>query len=104
MAKKAWNNVYALRQEYNKFQKKWFPIILTWDGSTDDSSRVWVEALCTENGSTYYWDELKTDYTRISRAGTDKCDAEEVKNMVAFFKSSFNTEMHEVKKLRAYHP
>ena len=28
MKNKDWSNVYVLRQEYNKYQRRWFPIIV----------------------------------------------------------------------------
>ena len=55
--KKTWKNVFALRQEYNKYQQAWFPVIFYWnriEETTPDGTtrfRCWVECLCTETGS-----------------------------------------------------
>ena len=102
MATKDWSNVYAVRQEYNKFQKKWFPIILVW--SKNDRT-AWIEALCTEAGSSFYYTEIKDDYTKVTRKGTDKCDPEDVKRIRDFFEHDYTSEeMHEVQKLGDYRP
>lgn len=96
------SHVYAVRQEYNPFQKKWFPIVFSWDWS---ASRCWLDCLCTETGSSFYHIELN-DYGKTS-AGTDKCDPDDVKRIVAQFKSEFvvNADrLTEVKKLGAYRP
>lgn len=104
--KKTWKNVFALRQEYNKYQKAWFPIIFYWNC---DGSRRWIECLCTETGSSYYYSEAKSDYTSISRPGTDKCDPEHVKAIVAHYQAECDEydpcgPVQEVKKLGAYMP
>jgi len=102
MAKKDWSNVYAVRQEYNKFQKKWFPIILVW-GKNDHTA--WIDALCTESGSSFYYAEIKEYYTKVTRKGTDKCDPEDVKRIRDFFEHDYTSEdMHEVQKLGDYRP
>ena len=110
---KCWENVYVLRQEYNQYAKKWFPVILYWNRSTD-RQRVWVEGLFTETGRSYYYDELKVDYTSVTKPGTSKCDPEEVKEMVERYISDFKEDLEEpaafggndtpieVKKLLAY--
>lgn len=111
---KTWKNTYVLRQEYNKYQQAWFPVIFYWnrmEETTPDGTtrfRCWVECLCTETGSSYYHDEAKADYTTISRPGTDKCDPEHVKRMVAFYLDENKTRpvgpLVEVKKLGTYMP
>lgn len=112
---KTWKNTYVLRQEYNKYQKMWFPIIFYWnrmeETTTDGATRFrcWVECLCTETGSSYYYSSPKSDYTTISRPGTDKCDPEHVKAMIAQYQADCDEHdpcgpVYEVKKLGAYMP
>lgn len=111
---KTWKNTYVLRQEYNKYQKMWFPVILYWnaiDEKQQDGSRLfrcWVEGLFTETGSGFYHDEVKADYTAITRPGTDKCDPDDVKRMVDYFLDENKTRpvgpLVEVKKLGTYMP
>jgi hypothetical protein len=98
--KKDWANVYVLRQEYNKYQRRWFPIVVYWNTS---GGKMWQEALCTEDGSSYYHNEVK-DYTRVTRLGTDKCDAEEVKRIVKEYEHENSDPVYEVQKLAAYRP
>ncbi len=101
MKNKDWSNVYVLRQEYNKYQRRWFPIIVYWNTS---EGKTWQEALCTEDGSSYYHTEVK-DYTAVTRKGTDKCNAEEVKRIVEQYKSECeNKVLYEVQKLASYRP
>ena len=113
--KKTWKNVFALRQEYNKYQQAWFPVIFYWnrmEETTPDGTtrfRCWVECLCTETGSSYYHDEAKADYTSISRPGTDKCNPEHVKAIVKHYQAECDENdpcgpVQEVKKLGAYMP
>lgn len=100
MADKNWSNVYTVRQEYNKYQKTWFPIILVWN---KNDRTAWIEALCTETGSSFYYTEIKFDYSKVTRKGTDKCDPEYVKRIREYFKNDYSSEeMHEVQKLGAY--
>ena len=111
---KTWKNTYVLRQEYNKYKKMWFPVILYWntiDDKQPDGSRIfrcWVEGLFTENGSGFYHDEVKADYSAITRPGTDKCDPDDVKRMVAYYLDENKTRpvgpLVEVKKLGTYMP
>ena len=98
---KNWRNVYALRQEYNRFQKRWFPIIVYWNCNR---SIVWCEVLCTEDGSSYYHTNLIADYARVTRKGTDKCDQEAVKRMLEYYKAETKGDIYEVEKLGAYCP
>lgn len=112
---KNWANVYVLRQEYNVYAKKWFPVILYWNRSLD-RQHVWVEGLFTETGRSFYYDEIKADYTSITKPGTNKCDPEKVKEMVERYVSDFKHDLEdpsafdgndtpiEVKKLAAYRP
>lgn len=113
--KKTWKNVFALRQEYNRYRDAWFPIIFFWnrmEETTADGTtrfRCWVECLCTETGSSYYYSAPKSDYVSISRPGTDKCDPEHVKAMVAHYQAECDEydpcgPVQEVKKLGAYMP
>ncbi len=100
---KNWSNVYVLRQEYNKYQRRWFPIIVYW-GKSDVDNRYWQEALCTEDGSSYYHTEVK-DYTAVTRKGTDKCNAEEVNRIVEQYKSECEQKvLYEVQKLASCRP
>lgn len=112
---KTWKNTYVLRQEYNQYQKAWFPIIFYWNRTAETTPdgttrfRCWVECLCTETGSSYYYSSPKSDYTTISRPGTDKCDPEHVKAMIAQYQADCDEHDHcgpvfEVKKLGAYMP
>lgn len=112
---KNWKNVYVLRQIYNVYAKKWFPVILYWNCSFGRRN-VWVEGLFTETGCSFYYDELKVDYASITKPGTNKCDPEEVKEMVDRYVSDFKDDLEdpsafddndtpiEVKKLAAYRP
>lgn len=97
---KDWSNVYVLRQEYNRFKKCWFPIIVYWNVS--GTSR-WTEALCTEDGSSYYHTDVP-DYVAVTRKGTDKCDPEHVKRIVNEYEHENDGEVHEVQKLGQYRP
>lgn len=97
---KTWANAYVLRQEYNRYQKRWFPIIVYWNCS---GSTRWQEALCTEDGSSYYHTEVK-DYTAVTRKGTDKCNQDEVKRIVKAYENENDEAVYEVKKLGAYQP
>lgn len=100
MKNKDWSNVYVLRQEYNKYQRRWFPIIVYWNTS---EGKTWQEALCTEDGSSYYHNEVK-NYTDVTRKGTDKCDPEEVKRIVKEYEHENSDPVYEVQKLAAYRP
>jgi len=112
---KTWENVYVLRQEYNKYARKWFPAILFWERSAD-RERSWICGLFTEDGETQYYDEVKAYYPDITRAGTGKCDPEDVRVLVERYESDFaddledagafggNSKPVEVKKLYAYRP
>ena len=113
--KRTWRNVYALRQEYNKYQQAWFPVIFYWNRTVETAAdgttrfRCWVECLCTETGSSYYHDEPKADYASISRPGTDKCDPEHVKAIVEHYQAECDQTdpcgpVQEVKKLGVYMP
>ena len=99
---KSWFNVFALRQEYNQHQKTWFPVIFYWNGS-DDTGKYWIESLCTETGNSFYHSEAKSGYSAISSPGTDKCNPEHVKAILAEYKSDNNC-VFEVQKLGAYRP
>lgn len=111
---KTWQNTYVIRQEYNKFRKAWFPVVLYWNRflekkpNGDFTFRCWVEGVFTETGRSYYHDGLKTPYDRITRPGTDKCDPEDVKAIRDFYLDSVKGEPvgphFEVKKLGAYMP
>lgn len=101
-----WRNVYALRQEYNSYAEKWFPVIFYWNC---DGTRKWMECLCTETGSSYYYSGTPFDYTSISRPGTDRCDPEDVGNMVAQYRADCAGydgcgQVSEVRKLGSYPP
>ena len=103
---KSWKNVYALRQEYNKYQKCWFPVIFYWN---TDGSRSWIEALCTDTGNSFYHGEASLDYSAVTRSGTSKCDPEHVKAIIAEYQSECDESdpcgpVIEVKKLMAYRP
>lgn len=112
---KTWENVYVLRQEFNKYAKKWFPAILFWERSCD-RERSWITGLFTEDGETQYYDEVKAYYADITRAGTDRCDPEDVKLLVERYESDFERDLEdadafggnrkpvEVKRLLAYRP
>lgn len=101
MATKDWSNVYVLRQEYNKFQKKWFPIVIYWNVS---DSKSWTEALCTEDGTSFYHDEIKTYFTSVTRKGTDKCDPKDVERIIEEYKSENSEPVFEVQQLGRYVP
>lgn len=99
--KLTWKNVYVLRQEYNKFQRRWFPVLLYWNS---DGVRSWIEGLFTE-GNGFYHDEMKYDwYDRVTRPGTGKCDQEEVTAMVKHYLDSCNEPQYQVSKLGSYKP
>ena len=49
---KNWENVFVLRQEYNKYQKCWFPIIFFWSCSKV-CHKSWIECICTESGDSH---------------------------------------------------
>lgn len=110
--KKTWQNVYALRQEYNPYQKAWFPIIFYWNRSKIGPAkyRCWVEALATETGDSYYHTEIdRGAYSSRTRPGTDKCNPEHVKSIVAYYQQECDKEnpcgpVVEVKKLAVYAP
>ena len=99
---KNWDNVFCVRQEYNEYQKKWFPIILYWNGCFP---KVHIEALCTETGSSFYYTELKSNFADVTRKGTDKCDPDDVKRIREYFNHDYaSAKMYEVQKLGAYCP
>jgi hypothetical protein len=105
-AKRTWMNVYVLRQEYNGDAGKWLPVIFYWNC---DGTRWWVECLCTETGSSYYYSAPGSDYARISRPGTDRCDPVDVRNMVAQYRADCAGydgcgQVSEVRKLGSYAP
>lgn len=96
-----WNTVYVLRQEYNKFQRRWFPVLLYWNS---DGTRSWIEGVFTE-GNGFYHDELKyINYDKVTRPGTGKCDQEDVAAMVKYHLESCNDPQYPVSKLGAYKP
>ena len=100
-------NVYVLRQEYNKYQKKWVPCILFWNGTVEKDEgdeRFWVEGLFTETGKSFYYTENVQGYYTWSSHGVSKCDPEDVKRIVDYFLDGENKKWFEVRKLNSYRP
>ena len=107
---KNWENVFVLRQEYNEYQKCWFPIILFWNCSRA-CHKSWIECVCTETGDSHYYNEVGFDYYRTTKAGTSKCDPDHVKYLLGQYMKDcqYNVDGNggypvEVKKLNVYQP
>ena len=107
-AKKNWENVYVLRQEYHPDEKCWFPVILYWNRIFPENRlyiRSWVEGIFMETHERFFHIELKESYHDITRPGTDKCDPKDVKDIMEFFLDECKDKnQHEVKKLSVFAP
>lgn len=111
--RKTWKNTYVLRQEYNKYQRTWYPVILYWNQSMELGPlyHCWVEGIFTEDGTSFYSNDLSVGYPaydRITKPGTSKCDPEHVKAIVDYYTELMSHEpvgpIFEVKRLGTYRP
>ena len=106
---KNWKNVFVLRQEYNPYQKCWFPIIFFWSCSKV-CQKSWIECICTDTGDSHYYNESGYDYYAHSRPGTDRCNPAHVKYLLDQYRTDWHNDMDgkgypvEVKKLNVYQP
>lgn len=98
---RTWKNVYTLRQEYNKYRKRWYPVVVYWNC---DGRHRWLETLATDDGVTFYHAEISEGYFRDgTKHGTGHCTPEEVNRILDYYKDE-NPDTFRVERLGIYRP